>query len=72
MRLLKSRRKLTGSMQQFDILIGEWTTVESILNFPHRYTDTFFEWPAREWAALVWHFIWEGGDVPSAYSVIGR
>jgi len=62
----------TGSMQQFDILIGEWTTVGVHPQLPSPvHGHSTFEW-LREGSLLVWHFNWEGGDVPSAFSVIGR
>jgi hypothetical protein len=62
----------TGSMQQFAILLGEWTTVgvHPQLPFPvHGHSS--FEW-LREGSLLVWHFNWDSDDVPNAFSVIGR
>ena len=62
----------TGSMQQFAILLGEWITEGSHPLFPtlvHGHSS--FEW-LREDSLLVWHFNWEPGGPPNAFSVIGR
>jgi hypothetical protein len=62
----------TGSMQQFAVLVGEWTTVGSHPQFPSPvHGHSSFEW-LREGLLLVWHFNWEGGGPPNAFSVIGH
>lgn len=62
----------TGSMQQFAILIGEWTTVGLHPELPSPiHGHSSFEW-LREDSLLVWHFNWDGDNVPNALSVIGR
>ncbi len=62
----------TGSMQQFAILVGEWTTVGIHPELPSPvHGHSSFEW-LREDSLLIWHFNWDGDDVPNAFSVIGR
>jgi hypothetical protein len=63
----------TRSMKQFDILIGEWTTVGTHPQLPTAVQGhSSFEW-LREGALLVWHFNWEQGQgIPNAFSVIGH
>ncbi len=62
----------TGSMQQFAILVGEWTMVGIHPELPSQSQGhSSFEW-LREGSLLVWHFNWDGDDVPNAFSVIGR
>jgi hypothetical protein len=62
----------TGSMQQFAVLLGEWTTVGSHPQLPSLIQGhSSFEW-LREGSLLVWHFNWESGGPPNAFSVIGR
>lgn len=63
----------TRSLKQFDILIGEWTTVGTHPALPAAvHGHSSFEW-LREGALLVWHFDWEHGTgIPSAFSVIGH
>src|SRR3569623_316172 len=61
-----------GSMQQFAILIGEWTTVGIHPQLPSPvHGHSSFEW-LREVSLLLWHFNWDSNDVPNALSVIGR
>ena len=61
-----------GSMKQFDILIGEWSTVGTHPQLPSLvHGHSSFEW-LREGALLTWHFNWEPGGPPSAFSVIGH
>jgi hypothetical protein len=63
----------TRSLKQFDVLIGEWTTVGThpmLSAAVHGHSS--FEW-LREGALLVWHFDWEQGkEIPSAFSIIGH
>jgi hypothetical protein len=63
----------THSLKQFDILIGEWTTVGTHPQLPSTvHGHSSFEW-LREGALLVWHFNWEQGQgIPNAFSVIGH
>ena len=62
----------TGSLKQFDILIGEWEMVGTHPAFPSSvHGHSSFEW-LREGALLVWHFEWERSGPPSALSVIGH
>jgi hypothetical protein len=60
-------------LSQFDILIGEWTTVGTHPQIPSAvHGHSAFEW-LREGALLAWHFNWERGrEIPSAFSVIGH
>lgn len=62
----------TGSMKQFEILVGEWTTVETHPQLPsavHGYSS--FSW-LKEDGLLLWRFDSEpGGGIPTALSVIG-
>lgn len=61
-----------GSMQQFAVLIGEWTMVGSHPQLPFpAHGHSIFEW-LREDSLLAWHFNWEPGEIPNAFSVIGR
>jgi hypothetical protein len=61
----------TGSMQQFAILIGEWNMVGGHPELPSLVQGhSTFEW-LKEGSLLVWHFNWEGGSPPNAFSVIG-
>jgi hypothetical protein len=61
------------SLQQFDILIGEWTMVGTHPALPSAvHGQSSFEW-LKEGALLIWHFNWEHGQgIPSAFSVIGH
>lgn len=62
----------TSSLKQFEILIGEWTTVGTHPGFPSAaHGRSTFEW-LMEGSLLVWHFDWESGGPPSALSVIGH
>ncbi|HEY7032185.1 MAG TPA: hypothetical protein VH482_12680 [Thermomicrobiales bacterium] len=62
----------TRSLNGFDVLVGEWTTVGTHPAFPSAVRgQSSFEW-LREGALLVWHFEWERSGPPSATSVIGR
>src|SRR5690242_6164279 len=63
----------TGSLKQFDILVGEWNTVGTHPQLPSAvHGHSTFEW-LREGALLIWHFDWEHGQgIPSAFSVIGH
>ncbi len=64
--------QLTGSMQQFAFLVGEWTMVGSHPQPPSpAHGHSSFEW-LREGSLLVWHFNWERGGPPNALSVIGH
>ena len=63
----------TRSLKQFDILVGEWTTVGTHPLLPAAvHGHSSFEW-LREGALLVWHFDWDHGQgIPSAFSIIGH
>ena len=63
----------TRSLSQFDILIGEWTTVGVHPQLPSAvHGQSTFEW-LKDGALLVWRFDWEpGGGVPGAYCIIGH
>lgn len=62
----------TGSLKQFEVLIGEWTTVGTHPGFPAAvHGRSSFEW-LRDGVLLVWHFEWEHPGPPSALSVIGH
>jgi hypothetical protein len=63
----------TRSLEQFNILVGEWTMVGTHPHLPSAvHGHSSFEW-LREGALLVWHFDWEHGQgIPSAFSVIGH
>lgn len=61
-----------NSLQQFAILVGEWTTVGTHPGFPSpAHGRSTFEW-LMEGSLLVWHFDWDSGGPPSALSVIGH
>ncbi len=62
----------TSSLQQFDVLIWEWTMVgthPAFLSAAHGRSS--FEW-LMEGGLLLWHFEWERPGPPSALSVIGH
>lgn len=63
----------TGSLKQFEALIGQWTTVGTHPMIPNDvHGQSTFEW-LKDGALLVWRFEWEPGQpVPSAYSIIGH
>lgn len=62
----------TSSLKQFAILVGEWDTVGTHPALPSTaHGHSSFRW-LREGALLIWHFDWEGPDLPSAISVIGH
>ena len=62
----------TGSLKQFEILVGEWNTMGTHPLFPSAvHGHSSFEW-LMEGALLVWHFDWERLGPPSAISVIGH
>ena len=63
----------THSLEQFEVLVGQWTTEGSHPQLPvDLHGTSTFEW-LRPGALLAWHFDWEQGQgVPSAYSVIGH
>ncbi|HEX5157966.1 MAG TPA: hypothetical protein VFW17_12190 [Ktedonobacterales bacterium] len=61
----------TGSMQQFEVLVGEWNMVGTHPALPSTVQGhSSFEWLV-EGALLLWRFDWQPGDIPSALSVIG-
>jgi len=62
----------TGSLRQFDILVGEWHTTGTHPAFPSAvHGHSSFEWLA-EGALLIWRFDWERSGPPCAVCVIGR
>lgn len=62
----------TGSLKQFDILVGEWNMVGTHPALPSSARGhSSFEWLVED-ALLVWHFDWEHPDIPNAISVIGH
>ncbi len=62
----------TGSLKQFDILIGQWEMVGTHPGFPAPVQgQSTFEWLV-EGALLIWRFNWEPGGPPNAISVIGH
>ena len=62
----------TGSLKQFQILIGEWDMVGTHPALPSQvYGHSTFNW-FMENALLVWHSNWEAPTPPNAVSVIGR
>lgn len=62
----------TGSLKQFEILVGEWSMAGTHPGFPSVVQGrSSFEWLV-EGALLVWHFDWERNGPPSAISVIGH
>jgi hypothetical protein len=62
----------TGSLKQFEILIGEWDTVGTHPALPSPvHGHSTFSW-FMENALLLWHFNWEPPTPPNAVSVIGR
>lgn len=63
----------TRSLEEFDVLIGEWTMVGTHPFLPSAVNGhSSFGW-LREGALVVWHFDWEQGQgIPSAYCVIGH
>lgn len=61
-----------NSLRQFERLIGEWNMLGTHPAFPSTVSGhSSFEW-LREGALLVWHFDWERGGPPCAFSVIGH
>ena len=60
------------SLGEFEVLIGEWTTVGTHPLLPSTVQGhSTFEW-LRKGALLAWYFRWEQGQgIPNAYSVIG-
>ena len=63
----------TRPIKQFDVLIGEWTTVGTHPFIPSAVPGhSSFAW-LRDGALLEWYFDWEpGSQIPSAYSIIGH
>ena len=62
----------TGSLKQFEVLVGEWDMVGRHPYFPTAVRGhSSFEW-LMEAALLVWRFEWERPGPPSAISVIGH
>lgn len=63
----------TQSIKQFEVLVGEWTTVGTHPMMPNEIHGlTTFEW-LKDGALLVWRFGWElGQPVPTGYSIIGH
>ena len=62
----------TGSMQQFEVLVGEWNMVGTHPALPSAVQGhSSFEWLV-EGGLLLWRFDWQPGAIPSALSVIGR
>ena len=62
----------TSSMQQFEVLVGEWNMVGTHPALPSAVQGhSSFEWLV-EGALLLWRFDWQPGDIPNALSVIGR
>ena len=62
----------TRSLKEFNILVGNWDMVgvHPLIPGPvHGHSS--FEW-LRDEALLVWHFDWEPGGPPNAFSVIGH
>jgi len=71
-KLPQLRPQATGSLKQFDILVGEWDMVGTHPAFPSAvHGHSSFEWLV-EGALLVWHFDWEPSGPPRAVSVIGH
>jgi len=63
----------TRSLDQFDILLGEWTIVGNHPMMSYSiHGHSSFEW-LKEGALLVWRSDWEPDQpVPSGYSIIGH
>lgn len=63
----------TRSLQQFAVLLGEWTMVGTHPQLPAAVQgQSSFHW-LRDGALLAWQFAWEPGHgIPSAFSIIGH
>jgi hypothetical protein len=62
----------TSSMQQFEVLVGEWNMLGTHPALPSAVQGhSSFEWLVAG-ALLLWRFDWQPDDIPSALSVIGR